>query len=378
MALEPHEQFLEAARRSQRILIALPHLAGVDETAAGLTLRRLLRAQGKSVDTVGDGFVLRPEHGLLPDAETIKSHLPGLANLVITLPLGPAKLANLHYAVSGDELKITLTPEKENWSPEQVRAEPGRCRYDLAITVGCPDHEALGALWRQAPEFWRSVPVANLDHSPTNEHYGNINLVDLTAASVSEVVAELLARWPDAKLDRALSTALLAGVIAKTKSFKTGNVSPRTLATAAKLVEDGADRERIVAELYRTRTVTTLRLWGRALARLRQDSEHKIAWALLTRQDFVAAGGGETELAGVLDELIAASPEVAVSFVLYENNAGGVSGLLHTNRNLDALQLVRDWAPTGAPRQAAFAIGGISLLDAEKLMLQKIRVELKG
>lgn len=374
MALNEHDQFNEAARRGQRILVALPHAAGLDEAAAALALGAVLRGQGKTVDLVSDGFEKRPEHSLLPAPERIQKELGPLQHLLISVPLGRARLRDLGYTITGDDLLITLAPEGENWNPAEVKTRVGGYRYDLAVTLGAPDLDSLGAVYRGATDFWHSVPILNVDHAAANERYGAVNLVDIRAAAVSEVAHDLLLECDPRALDREISTALLAGIIHKTRNFKTENVSPKTLTVAAKLVEAGADRERIMNLLYRTHNVETLRLWGRALARLRVDTGRKIAWTLLSRQDFVAAGASEADLAGVLEDLVAASPEVAISFVLYEAADRSVKGILHSNRaDFDAFAVARDWSPAGSPRQAAFSLPAPSIVEASELVLQKIK-----
>ncbi len=374
MALGPTAQFLETAKASRRVLVAFPHAAGLDEAAAALAVAHALRAMGKAVDVVADGFVPRPEHALLPGAETVRPRLEGLQHFTITVPIGQVKLDELAYAVAGDELKITLVPKADNWHPREIAAAPGAYRYDLAVTVGCPDLDALGSVYRDATDFWRAVPVVNLDHAAGNERYGAVNFVDLSATSVSEVAYDFAKEAGRGTVDRAVATGLLAGIIGKTRNFKTEAVSPRTLRTAAELVGLGAERGRIVGELYRTRGVTTLRLWGRALSRLKADEAHRLVWALLSRQDFIAAGAREEEIHGVLDELVSYSPNIKASFVLYEGQDGAVRGVLEAGHDGDAMALAKPWAPVGSPRHAAFAMPtGMTLVDAEAAMLERLR-----
>lgn len=374
MALTTHEQFLEAANRGQNILVALPHAAGIDEIGAGLSLAAHLKNLGKSVDIVSDGFSNKPEHTLLAGADAIRPALGALQHFVISVPVQNVKLENIAYTIAGDELRIMLTPQAENWRTEHVRAEATPYRYDLAITVGAQDMDALGAVYRSAPDFWRTVPILNIDHSPANERFGAVNIVDMKATAISEIVYDLLRTKHPESVQGQTATALLAGVIGKTRNFKTENVSPKTLTIAADLVTRGAERERIVGELYRTKNIETLRLWGRALVRLRTDSKQKLAWTLLTRQDFVSAGAKEEELTGIVEDLLGASPDIALSCVLYEGSGNAVHGILHTHQGTDVFAIAEAWQPVGSPRQVLFSLpAGTSLVDAERLVLEKIR-----
>lgn len=373
MALDTKGQFTEAAKRGQRILVALPHAAGVDETAAGVAIASLLARLGKTVDVVSDRFSPRPEHRVVPGVAAVKPALGGLRHFVISVPMRQVKVGDFAYSMDGDELRIMLTPESGDWDPAEVRAEAGKYRYDLAVTIGAPDLDSLGDTYRSRTDFWHAVPVLNLDRSPDNERYGAVNLVDLAAASVSEVAYDLIAGTDPSALDRDASTALLAGVIAKTRNFRTENVSPRTLTVAADLVSRGAERERIVTAMYRTRNVETLRLWGRALARLKADSANRLIWTLLSKQDFLSAGAGEEELLGVMDELISASPDAAASFLLYESEDGTVRGIVRAGHGTDLMRTLKDWSPVGTAWQASVSLPRTTLMDAERALLERMR-----
>jgi len=373
MALDSKGQFTEAAKRGQRILVALPHAAGVDETGAGLALASLMTRLGKSVDIVSDRFAMRPEHKVLPGVGAVKAELGSLQHFVISVPVGSVQVGDFLYSMDDDTLKITLTPKSGNWNPSEVKAEAGKYRYDLAITVGAADLDALGDSYRTRTDFWHTVPILNIDRSPANERYGAVNLVDISAASVSEVAYDLVSGCDQGALDKTTSTALLAGLIHKTRNFRTDAVTPKTLTVAADLVSRGAERERIVGELYRTRSVETLRLWGRALARLKADSANRLIWTMLSKQDFLAAGAGEEELLGVMDELIAASPDASASFVLFESKEGAVKGIVNAGRTGDLLALTKGWMPIGTSEQVVVTMPGLGLMDAERALLERLR-----
>lgn len=377
MAYNIQEQFSEAAKRSQSILVALPHAPNIDQVAGALALATPLRALGKNVEIVADGFTARPEHKLLTGVEDIKRELGALQHFLITIPIKNIKLRNLVYTTTGDELKITLTPESQNWTTEHVKAAPGNFRYDLAITIGAPDMEALGSVYRDAPEFWKTVPILNIDHSPANEHYGAVNLVDIHAAAVSEIVYDILKQWNHEGITKDVATTLLTGVIGQTNNFRTEKVSPKTLTIAADLVQRGAAREQIVSELYRTKNIETLRLWGRTLARLRTDSANHLAWALLTQQDFIAAGAKEEDLNGVLEDVIGASPEISTSFILHESDHESIRGVMHTHTTIDLFSLCKAWQPEGSSSHVTFTIPNINLVDAERIIIEKIKVAIQ-
>jgi phosphoesterase RecJ-like protein len=115
-----------------------------------------------------------------------------------------------------------------------------------------------------------AIPLINIDRRRHNAGYGTINIVDEQASSISELVHKVLHAIDHRLIDTEIATALLTGMIIATNSFRAHNVRPETLALASQLIETGAQREKIIHHLYRSRSLSTLRLWGVALTRLKK------------------------------------------------------------------------------------------------------------
>lgn len=177
-------------------------------------------------------------------------------------------------------------------------------------------------------------------------------------------------------LDADIATALLAGMIAKTHSFKTSAVTPRALLVASQLMQRGARRDDIIRDLYRQHRLETLRLWGRVLARLQHDEGASLVWSLIRRDDFQKAGVDDQHLTGVIDEIITNSPQAKNILLLYERGDGSVGGWLRPEPHRNALELTKPWGGDGSPTLASFTIPGISIEDAEQKVRSTLNVRL--
>jgi phosphoesterase RecJ-like protein len=178
------------------------------------------------------------------------------------------------------------------------------------------DRQQLGAIANLA--FSRTVLV--IDNDAANEKFGAINAVDTAASSVCEALARLLGDAAMANAD--VATCLLAGMTAKTRGFRTADVSPATLELAGKLTAAGARRAEIVDRLYRATPLASMKLWGRALSRLKHDPAARVAWTVLIRQDMAQTGAGDGDLGGLVDQLLANAEGVDVAAVTYEREVG--------------------------------------------------------
>jgi phosphoesterase RecJ-like protein len=309
----------------------------------------------------------------LKDHQSIQPRLENLRKFVIELDASKTKVDELTYEMKDEKLFVYLSPKKGFWNGNDVRTTSSGYKYDLIICIGSPDYESCAHLYQENTDFFFRTPVINIDHTPENEHYGQINVVDMTASACGEVCHDLIESIEPGLIDEDIATAFLTGMIAKTKSFKTKNVTPKTLQTASKLMAKGANREHIVQNLYRTRSVSTLRLWGRALARLKTDEASHVVWTLLSQQDFLHAGAEEQDLHDVIDELLSSSPHARVVVLLYENAEHKIVGIVRTERPLDAIILCAPFHAVGTREEVRLSFDGKTIVQVEKEVMEHIK-----
>lgn len=376
MSLPLHDQFYQALKRSQRPLIVLKATATVDDFAAAFGIAALLGRLEKPADIVTSGGRAPESLAFLPDYHPVKGDLPNIRTLTIKVDVTRAKVDELSYAVLDNVLHIQVSPKSGAWTENDVRIAPEGYRYDLIVTVGTPDHASLGELKDAYADFFHATPTVNIDHTPSNEHFGHINIVDMTASSVSEVCFNLFRQIDDSLVDPNIATCFLTGMISKTKSFRSTSVTTKTLESAASLIAKGARRDEIVEHLYRTRSVETLRLWGRALARLKTDADHGLVWTLLTRQDFVTAGADESSLDDIVDELLSTSPASRIVAIFFEQPDDTVAVLLHCERPHDALRLGAPFRAVGTRELARLTINERDVVAAEREVITYLQSHL--
>lgn len=375
MALTETQQVLESLRKSERPVIAFPKQWNPDAVASAAGLYALLKDLGKRPEIVCDGFAPAEHLKFLPHLNQIRPELSGLRKFVISIDTAKSRVGELSYEAKDGFLHIYLTPKSGSFEPHHVKTGATGYQHDLIIVVDAPDLRSLGSISDQSADFFFHTPVVNLDHSPANENYGQVNYVDPTATSVGEILYHLIKEM-NRPITPDLATALLTGIIAKTRSFRTGALTPRALAAASELVALGAKRDLIVASLYRTKTIPTLKLWGRTLARMKFDADRRIVSTVLTRQDFALAGADEETLPDVIEELIASAPEAETVALLYEREGGGVCCVIRNDIRKNADQLSARWGGEGGKIQARCFLKDVSIIEAEKEVLAHLRASL--
>ncbi|MFA6099158.1 MAG: DHH family phosphoesterase [Patescibacteria group bacterium] len=369
MERTPAQQSIELIEKSKNIIIALPSIPSTDAVAAGLGLFLALEKIGKKVKVVCSDFSLPPSHQFLPKSKEIHTDLTVLRKFIISLDLSRTRVQELSYNISQDsKLDIFITPKGGFFEERDVTTSASSYEYDLIVVLDAPELETLGKVYDDNTDFFYHTPIVNIDHNPANEYFGEINVVDLVATSTSEIVFELFRGFKEKLLDEYIATSLLTGIISKTKSFQSNNVTPKSLAISSHLIENGARRDDIIKNLYRTKSINTLKLWGRALARLKTDAEGQVVWTLLNKQDFQKSGAGASDLEGVIDELIINTPKAEIIMVIYESNHG-VEVIVNTSRAIDGAALFKEFHPTGTRNFTKFFIANADLLSVEQRVL---------
>ena len=356
MAKNIEKQVKELIAKSTKILITTSRQFSGDGLASALALLLIAKKLNKNAEIIINDFKLPESYSFLPEIEKIKATVKKVKKFVINLDISQTGIEDLNYDIKDNNLRIHLCPKQGIFSPEDLKFQTGDFAYDLIFTVDTPELESLGSLYDHHRDLFYQIPVINIDHQASNEQYGHINLVNITAASTAEVIYNLLNDWPETILDQEIATCLLTGIISKTKSFKTANVSPEVLNIAGELIKAGADRKEIVTHLYQTKTIPTLKLWGKVLSRLQADPACKLVWSKLDLHDFTESGANAKDLSGVIDELITNSPLAEVIILFYQNKSGQTKILLHAEGSQNALGLARQFRPTGNKNDATFVL----------------------
>lgn len=372
MSLTTSQQILELVKKSKRVLIVAKSNPDLDSLCAGLGLSLFLKKMEKEIEFICQNPEKKQELKFLKDIDTIKPNLENLKKFIISLNISKTKVEEFTYEVSGDNLNIIITPKQGTFTKEDVSFSGSDFKFDLIFTINSPDLESLGEIYDNNTDFFYNTPVINIDYLPNNEYFGQINLVELTATSGCEIVYDLMEKIDADLIDENIGTSLLTGIIYKTKSFKTEKVTPKALSAASQLIAFGADRAKIINELYQKRSLNTLQLWGRALSRLRTEKDGKIVWSLLSQKDFEATKTSEENLPDIIDELIAYVNNVEIIFLLFEGNDNKVQGIIKTEKGFSAKKLAEKFKALGNEELAKFTMEESNLKEAEKTMLDEI------
>ncbi|MCK5061552.1 DHH family phosphoesterase, partial [Candidatus Parcubacteria bacterium] len=368
-------------KKADNILVTFKKIWNGDSVASALAFYLLLKKMDKKVDIIAEPFEKSASFNFLPGFNAIKNSLNNLRKFIVSLDITNAKVGQIKYKIKDNTLNFIIAPKEGFFTPDDVRTRSGNFKYDLIITLDTPDLESLGAIYDNDTEFFYQVPVINIDHHSQNEAYAQINCVELTAISTSEILFNLFTSISRDLIDEDIATCLLTGIISKTRSFKTQNITPQALSITSQLVSMGARREEIVNQLYRSRSLAVLKLWGRVLARLNSGLENKLIWSTLTKIDFEKTETTEEDLSEVIDELMINIPQAKIILLIYEiakkeTDAKATKALVYSTRSINSFGLVKAFNPSGT-KQLAKIIIDKPISEAENEIISTIKKQLE-
>ena len=219
MSLAPLEQFKTFLEKSQEVLILIPENPSGDAVGSAWALAFFLEQKNINA-TVAFSNNLSSKYAFLPRPKTVIGEISGARDFVLSFNTHKNKIVDLKTEKTDDKFVIYLTPEKGSIDPRDFSFILAKFKYDLIVIFDCTDLERLGKIYEFNPELFFEVPIVNIDHHGSNENFGQINLVDITASSSSEILSDFLERNYPGFSDKTISECLLTGIIAATESFQ--------------------------------------------------------------------------------------------------------------------------------------------------------------
>ncbi len=168
---------------------------------------------------------------------------------------------------------------------------------DLAVAVDTSVPSRVGTL---AGAMGSAKTLAVIDHHISDGAWGDVLLIDRTAAATTELVYSVLVElgWP---ISEPVATALYTGLVTDTGRFQYSSTSPRTHEIAGALLEAGVQPDAIGQKLFEEAPFGYYTLASRVLDRAVLDVDNKFVWSMMTLEDLEASGIGYHEADALID-----------------------------------------------------------------------------
>jgi bifunctional oligoribonuclease and PAP phosphatase NrnA len=238
-------------------------------------------------------------------------------------PDGDAVGSLLGLGLALEDAGKTLQMVSLDGVPSTFKHLPGSARvrkkpegmFDLLIAVDCAEFKRAGKTFDSLGK-----PGINIDHHITNDHFADLNLIEVEQAATCAILFDHLADW-GLKLTRDIASALLTGIITDTLGFRTTSTTPRVLRQAADLLDTGIDMHEMYMRGLVRKSFGAARYWGAGLSSIQRANG--MVWATLKLEDRKSSGYTTNDDADLINHL-SAIDDSSVALIFVEQHHGKV------------------------------------------------------
>jgi len=227
--------------------------------------------------------------------------------------------------------------------------------YDAVVILDSGDLKYAG-VDTLMPLLKDKPAIVNIDHHPTNQHYGDINLVLADASSTSEIIGRFF-EANNILIDSAMATSLLTGIFSDTSHFSNSATSSRVVEISGRLVGYGARLSDTANILLKNKDLPALKLWGLALTRLQKNKTYDVVSTYLTINDLREANTDSGAAEGISNFINAVCGGAEIIMVLIDTGDGKIKCSLRSVRRNVAM-LAKLLGGGGHVKAAGFTIEG--------------------
>ncbi|MBU2025917.1 MAG: DHH family phosphoesterase [Patescibacteria group bacterium] len=327
------EEFLAQIKKTQYPIIILPDISNKETTCAALGLYNILKNHTKKIDIVSYKKQ-DPQISFLTGYDSIKDKIEHSRNFLLSFDTSQNPIKNIHWEEKQNRLNIFITPKTGSISPKDFSFAPGKYCYDLVIVLGAAELQYVGACYEKNADLFFDLPIINIDYHISNEQYGQVNILDVKASGNSEIVANVFLE-EQTPMPQPAADCFYAGILEATESFQTPRTTPKTLNTAANLIDSGADHKKITRSLYKTQNIKTIKLWGQLMARLKYLSSINLAWISINPEEIPDARVTTQKLRSIFDKIRNSYSKAGTLMLLWQTKQHLTRGLIqNSNREL--------------------------------------------
>ena len=236
-------------------------------------------------------------------------------------------------------------------------------RPDLLVSVDCSDRGRMGETFASL----EGIPLINIDHHVTNTMFGDVNWVETSCASTTQIILEL-AEGLGWQLRPPVADCLLCGLVTDTRSFRTANVDGETIGAAQRLLAAGASLSRVARQALDLRSLGSVRLWGEAVNTL--QLRDGVLWTRVTRAMRQRWSVEDRETSG-LSNFLSGVREARIVAVFTEVDNGDVDVSLRAQPGLDVAQVALRLGGGGHALASGLTMKGV-LDEVEQRVLAEL------
>lgn len=245
---------------------------------------------------------------------------------------------------------------------------------DLVIILDCGNVDRISA---DLSNY--DGKIINIDHHISNEKYGFINYIDITAAATCEISYLLIKELGidfehKTDIEVAIGSAVYTGIVTDTGSFRHSNVTNRTHCIVSELIEIGIDNSKIHSNLFDNKSFEKVKLMGSVLSNIELVLNSKVAILQIPKGMLEEFNLQNTDTSDIISVGLGIKG-VEVSMLLKEVE-DGVKASLRSKNNVDVRKIAEVYGGGGHVKAAGVMQKNVDISKAKENLLKVLKEEM--
>lgn len=290
-----------------------------------------------------------------PDGDCIGSML-ALALFLVgrgkeVICFAPGEIAQVYSRLPGAHLFVD-------------QSELKRFGHDMIFALDSPTTARIADLVEPGDD----QIVVNIDHHPTNESYGTINVVDENSCATAIVIYRFLSTCVPGEIIQEMASCLYLGILMDTGGFRFKNTNAEALTIAGRLVDHGAKPYELAHDFIYMKRYSTLKLLAQALDSIEMHCSGKVAVMYVTRTMIDTSGGSISDTEGFVD-YASSIDEVELGALFREIGPEETRVSLRSRNHHDVAELAEKYGGGGHRNAAGLTFHG-SIEKAKSVVIE--------
>ena len=158
-----------------------------------------------------------------------------------------------------------------------IKNTPKEDKFDVALVLDCSDVSRSGKV---KDIVSKAGCIINIDHHISNTHFGDINWVEPSSSSATQMLYLLCEKFKI--MDKNIALCLYTGIFTDTGNFTYANTDSETHKIVASLMKYNLHPHKIYDIIHSECEPGDLKFIGEIISSLKFDPYRKISWAAIT------------------------------------------------------------------------------------------------
>lgn len=361
----------------KRILIALNQTAHFDELLCAAVLKELFAAYEIPSTIVCDHGIDQTALAFLDTEICLQTNiLPEMITEIILNNFDQTEQIEITRAKKKKNaqtlLRITHHPDID--IQKYIHITSKKAAYDLIVCINIQTLSDLGELYTNNISLFSETEILTLTKNKQDTISTQYVIADDTAQSCCALLYRVLHSLGAEFFTQKIAEQLLTGILANTQGFAEQHMHPNTLQISAQLMKYGADRNKIIKNIFHTKSLATVRLWGHILSKITFNSEKKLLHTMISTEDLHASGARIEHIADIIPEILLQHPETETILLTYPQDKKNVCEAIVYSTNNNAKTLTKQFNTIGSDQKCIVTISDKNLEQAHKTLVQTISI----